>query len=150
VRYVEPAEMSDLLELAARYWACADGDCPEIIGDLFTEDAQLQLGTLTLSGRAAIERFFSEREAAQRAALRTTRHVCSNHRVVGRVDDRVILCSTVLVFAGVGAIPLQSGVPTGIADFRDDCVRSPQGGWRFARRVGLSIFVGPGAATFAR
>ena len=150
MRYVDAAEMSDLMELAARYWACADGDASERIEDLFTEDAVLQLGNLVLEGRAAIVKFFADRDAAQRSAQRTTRHVACNHRVAGRQGDRVTVCSTVMVYAGVGAIPLESGAPTGIADFRDDCVKSAQGEWRFAKRAGGSIFVGPGAASFAR
>ena len=150
MRYVDVAEMSDLLELSARYWACADGDPSERIGDLFTADATFQLGSLSLAGREAIERFFSDRESAHRASARTTRHVACNHRIIAREDDRVVLCSTVLVYAGVGALPLESTVPSGIADFRDDCIKSGPGGWRFARRAGSSIFVGPAAAAFAR
>lgn len=119
------------------------------VADLFTADARLVLGSLTVSGRDEIERFFAGRDALHRSSGRTTRHLACNHRFSVLDQTRVRVRSTVVVYAGVGALPLDSGAPSGIADFDDVCVRTPER-WRFAQRIARTVFVGPGAATFAR
>jgi hypothetical protein len=139
-----------LLELAADYWACADGDADKAIGDLFTDDGVLVLGKLTLTGRAEIERFFKDREVLQQASKRSTRHVACNHRIKLLDPGRARVRSTVIVYVGVGPPPLPSDAPAGIADFDDICVETQAGEWRFARREGRTVFVGPGAASFAK
>ncbi|MEP7312448.1 MAG: nuclear transport factor 2 family protein [Pseudomonadota bacterium] len=139
-----------LQQLAARYWARADGDAGQSLSQLFTPDGALLLGSLTLNGIEAIERFFGERDVAQAAALRTTRHIACNHLATWFDDNRVQVRSTVLVYVGMGSLPLESTAPAGIADFEDICVRPASGGWRFERREGRTVFIGPGAAKFAR
>jgi hypothetical protein len=146
----EPADFMELQQLAADYWARADGDIGRTMEDLFTEDAVLVLGALHLSGRAEIGRFFDERDATQLANQRTTRHIGCNHRVSLIGENRALVRSTVLVYVGVGPLPLESGAPAGIADFEDICVRGRLRPWLFARRAGRTVFVGPGAASFAR
>jgi hypothetical protein len=148
---IDPADWVALMQLGARYWACADGDATINISDLFTEDGELVLGTLELAGNAAIERFFREREATQKASQRITRHVATNHLLVRHDATSAVVRCTVTVFAGAGSLPLPSAVPTGIADFEDLLVRARVGAdWRFKRRSARSVFIGPGAAAFAR
>ena len=139
-----------LQQLAARYWARADGDKAQSLAQIFTSDGTLLLGSLALNGLAAIERFFSERDVSQLAAQRTTRHIACNHLATWLTDDRVQVRSTVLVYVGTGSWPLESTAPSGIADFEDVCVRAPSGAWQFERREGRTVFIGPGAAKFAR
>lgn len=144
-------DVLSLQQLAARYWARADGDLAQPLADLFTADAALVLGSLTLEGLPAIERFFQERDQTQVDARRTTRHIASNPLVTRLVDGRVRLRSTVMVYAGLGDWPLEIGTPSGIADFDDLCVHdSATGEWRFAHREGRTVFIGAGAAKFAR
>jgi hypothetical protein len=147
---LEPVDFMELQLLAADYWARADGDLDRKLEDLFTPDAVLVLGTLHLSGREAIERFFLERDAKQLQSQRITRHIACNHRVSLVDENHALVRSTVLVYVGTGSPPLESGAPSGIADFEDLCVRARSRPWLFARRVGRTIFVGPGAASFAR
>lgn len=139
-----------LQRLAGRYWAQADGTEPLAIAELFSQDAMLQLGQLKLEGRASIEAFFATREETQRASGRTTRHLASNFLATPIDYERVSVKSTVAVFAGTGDPPLPIDLPMGIADFEDICWRTPQGQWLFTQRVGRTIFVGAGAASFAR
>jgi hypothetical protein len=146
---VSPAVVTALQQLSAAYWLCADETC-EGIGRLFTEDGQLTLGSLVVSGRPAIETFFREREASMRAAGRMTRHAASGLLVTDLSDGRARVRSTVLVYSGSGALPLPVTAPSGIADFTDLCVCDRSGGWRFASRVGRTVFLGEGAPAFAR
>jgi len=144
-------DLLSLQQLAARYWARADGDLSLPLVELFTADAALVLGSLSLQGLAQIERFFKERDFAQIDTRRTTRHVATTPLATPLDGGRVRLRSTVLVYAGTGDWPMESGAPSGIADFEDACVRDPaSGAWRFARREGRTVFIGPGAAKFAR
>lgn len=147
---VDPATLSELQQLAAAYWTCADAPASAGIGELFTEEAVLTLGSLTLTGRAAIEDFFRSREESMRTAQRTTRHVGCNLLVTAATEGRVQMRSTVLVYSGTGVLPLPATAPSGIADFEDTCVRSASGRWQFERRIAHTVFIGPGAATFAR
>lgn len=142
--------MSALQQLAALYWARADSEPDIPLDEIFTPDGTLQLGSLELTGLPAIERFFRERDVTQRDGARTTRHVASNHRLKRLSADRIEMRSTVLVYVGTGPWPLQSGAPSAIADFVDTCVHSPSGVWRFARREARTVFIGAGAATFAK
>jgi len=143
-------DLLELQQLAAEYWARADGDMSLDLANLFTEDAELVLGSLRLAGRDAIERFFRERDATQLAQQRATRHIACNHRTTLIDADRALVRSTVLVYVGNGPLPMQSGAPSGIADFEDICVRAAARPWLFERRSGQTVFVGPGAASFAR
>lgn len=145
----EIVDLPVLLQLAANYWARADGDVEPPMAEIFTEDAVLVLGSLTLMGRAAIEQFFRERDAAQRATQRTTRHIACNHRAQALEGGRVRVRSTVLVYVGTGPLPLPSGAPAAIADFEDVCVPGNAGAWLFERRAGRTVFIGAGVAPFA-
>jgi hypothetical protein len=138
-----------LEQLAARYWARADGDVGQPLEEIFTPDAALVLGSLALEGLPAIEAFFRERDVSQQQARRTTRHIACNHLVSVAPGGALRLRSTVLVYVGTGEWPMPSGVPAGIADFDDICVKDGAG-WRFRRRAGRTVFTGPGAAKFAR
>lgn len=142
--------MAALQQLAARYWARADGDLGIALDGIFTPDGSLQLGSLELVGLPAIERFFRERDVTQHEGQRTTRHIACNHLLKALGPDRIDVRSTVLVYVGTGSWPMPSSAPSAIADFIDTCVRTPSGPWLFSRREGRTVFIGAGAATFAR
>jgi hypothetical protein len=143
-------DLADLQQLANRYWALADliEDVP--VDELFEADATFDLGSLKLEGLAAIEAFFADRAKSMRESERTTRHVATNFLARPEGPDRVRVRSIGLVFAASGALPLEAGAPSGIADFEDICRRQPDGSWRYRHRSGRTVFVGPSAASFAR
>jgi hypothetical protein len=139
-----------LQRLASRYWALADGTEEFAIAELFTSDGVLELGSLRLEGVEAIQRFFVERERANKTAGRVTRHLASGLLVVPLSSESVRVRSTVIVHAGNGDLPIEVSLPSGIADFEDVCVRSDNGAWLYRSRIGRTVFVGPSAASFAR
>lgn len=143
-------DLIDLQQLAGLYWALADGTEPIAVRDLFVEDGVLELGALRLEGADAIDAFFREREAEQRESGRTTRHFATGFLALPLGPDMARIRSNVMVFSGSGELPLVVGLPSGIADFEDACVRSPSGRWRYRRRVGRTVFIGEGAPRFAR
>jgi hypothetical protein len=143
-------DLVELQQLAARYWARADGVTKYLVGDLFTADATLVLGSLSLSGLPAIEDFFHERDVAQASSGRITRHAACNFLAEYAAEGGVRVTSTVLVFTGSGVPPLPVSPPSGIADFEDLCVRCGPGKWKFLRRVARSVFLGSDAPSFAR
>jgi hypothetical protein len=146
---VDPALVVTLQQLCAAYLRCAD-ESPEGVGELFTEDGLLTLGSLVLTGRVAIEKFFRDRYASMRVDARTTRHVACNLLVRAVERGRATIQSTVLVYSGTGALPLPATLPAGIVDFSDVCLRNDSGRWQFASRRGRTVFTGPGAPSFAR
>jgi SnoaL-like domain len=148
--WVSPEDLLSLMQLAADYWLRADGVRRLPVGELFADSGVLVLGSLRLSGRHAIESFFAQREAAQQASGRVTRHVATNHVATVIGPGRARMRSTVLVFSGEGSLPLPSAPPSGIADFQDICVRTAAAGWLFEERLGRSVFIGTGAPSFAR
>jgi hypothetical protein len=141
---------TDLQQLANRYWALADllEDVP--LAELFEPDATFDLGSLKLEGLLAIEEFFADRAKGMRETGRTTRHVATNFLALPQGPDEVRVRAIGLVYAANGALPLEAGPPSGIADFEDICRRQPDGSWRYHYRSGRTVFVGPNAASFAR
>lgn len=147
---VSAQDLADLQQLAARYWALADLTEDVPLGDLFEPDATFDLGALKLEALGAIETFFADRAKGMRETQRTTRHVATNFLALPQGPDEVRTRSTVLVYAGNGALPLEAASPSGIADFEDLCRRQPDGTWRYCYRNARTVFVGPNAASFAR
>ena len=144
------ALLAELAALNADYWNRVDQRRDDPVDGLYTEAGTLTAGSLTLTGRKAIREFFERRNAEQSQSGRLTRHVHSNLDVVSEIDGRVISWSLIVVFAGAGSLPLASALPSTIADVEDVCVRDAGGALRFERRVLTPIFVGAGAAAFAR
>src|SRR5688500_15129999 len=101
-----------LRQLASRYWALADGTEPVEVGELFTSDGMLELGSLRLEGVDAIAGFFAERERANAEAGRITRHFASGFLAMPRSADEVRVRSTVAVFAGHGEMPIELTLPS--------------------------------------
>lgn len=139
-----------LQRLASRYWALADGTEAIAIPELFTADGVLELGSLRLEGVDAIRDFFAERERANKATGRVTRHLASGFLIIPQSSESARVRSTVIVHAGNGEVPIEVSLPSGIADFEDICVRSESGDWLYRSRAGRTVFVGPAAASFAR
>lgn len=147
---VPPLDLVALIHLGSEYWLRADGVRALPASELFTESGVLVLGSLRISGRSAIDTFFRDRDAAQRATSRVTRHFAANHVATLDGPRRAVVKSTVIVFAGEGSLPLPSSLPSGVADFEDTCVLTDGAGWLFEQRVGRTVFTGPGAPKFAR
>lgn len=128
-------------------------DRPEFgcVADLFDPQGVLELGPLKIEGRDAIAAFFAERNPAQAASRRLTRHSCGPVALRATSTAAVMEAhSTVIVFAGVGAVPLPSEPPSSIADFDDVCARDEHGEWRFLSRKATILFLGANPPVFAK
>lgn len=143
-------DISELQQLANRYWALTDLTEDFPLADLFLPDAVFELGTLLLKGLPAIEDFFAKRAEGMRETGRTTRHLATNFLAIPEAAEWVRVRSTVMVYAANGDWPLTAEAPSGIADFEDLCQRGPDGRWRYRSRSARTIFIGPNAASFAR
>lgn len=140
----------ELAALNADYWLRVDQRVDLPVADLYVEDGFFCAGSLELSGRTAIAEFFATRNRDQLGSGRRTRHLHVNLHVEEVGADRAACRSTVAVFAGVGALPIEVAGPSTIADADDVCVRSSDGRWRFESRRLSPIFAGAGAAGFVR
>jgi hypothetical protein len=143
-------DLLSLQQLAARYWALADLTEAVPLDHLFEAQAVFDLGQLKLEGLPAIAAFFADRERGMREAGRTTRHLASNFLALRRADGSVAVRSTVMVYTGNGDHPLPVTEPSGIADFRDICRQQADGRWLYHHRSASTVFIGQGAAAFAR
>ena len=144
------ADYQALTNLDAVYWAIADGRHQTGADELFIPEGVLTLGNLELQGRDAIAKFFAEREAQNKASGRVTRHVAGSRSVELTGAGSAVLRSVVVVFAGSGELPLEAGAPSTIADVTDYCVKHDNNTWLFQSRIVKPVFVGAGAAKFAR
>ncbi|HEV2637343.1 MAG TPA: nuclear transport factor 2 family protein [Actinocrinis sp.] len=141
---------TEIAELTADYWLRVDQRTVEPVEELYTEDGVFHAGAALQQGRAAIGAFYAERVRRQLAEGRRTRHLQVNLHTALTDPDRAVCHSTVVVFAGVGEPPIESGTVSTVADVEDVLVRSPEHGWRFQRRTMTAVFTGPGAAAFVR
>ena len=141
---------TDIAALVADYWLRVDRRSDDPVDELYLDDGVFSAGSVDLYGRAAIRDYFADRDQQQDVSGRLTRHIQLNLQLSMDSTDRVICRSTVIVFAGTGTPPLDTAVPSTIADADDVCVRCADGGWKFASRRLTPIFLGPTAAAFTR
>jgi hypothetical protein len=131
---------------------CLRNDRPEFgsVAELFKIDGVLQLGPLRIEGRAAIAEFFAKRNATHAQIGRITRHVCGPVALREVSPGVVEAHAALIVFAGVGALPLPSEPPSTVADFDCVCERNERGEWQFAERTASVIFISNKASSYLR
>ena len=132
----------ELQDLVLRFWAVVD-EVDDVPGAaLFTEDGALVIESFRAQGSEELKRYFTARRAFSADRQRTTRHLCTNLRVMpDQPGDRIRLAATITVFSGVGERPIALGAPSSLADFTFDCVPTP-GGWRLSEVRGALVFAG--------
>jgi hypothetical protein len=108
------------------------------VGRFYTEDGAFRTGGVNIQGRAGLQGFYDNRNAAvkqhQKGGERTGRHVFTNVRVVfDEADaDKATLTFTNINYAGEGPAPVQGlGSPSAIADGLFECARQADGHWLF-------------------
>ena len=144
--------MVELQSLISEYWASVDRvpDVTRSSASFYTGSGEMHLGSLQIRGRDALEAFFTKRNETEIASNRTTRHLAANFRIHDADPTHATVVTLVLVYSGIGAIPLPSEAPSAVGDFTFICERDPNAGWRFAKVMGSSVFVGAGAPNFAK
>ena len=146
----KPETWCALQELTADYWRRVDRLSEDPVDELYVENGTMQIGSLKCEGRDQIRAFFADRNSKEKDAKRTTRHLVSGLSIVALSPSRFRLLSTVQVLSGCGGLPLASAPPSSVGDFEDVVINSPQGAWLFESRSARIVFVGIGAAAFAR
>jgi hypothetical protein len=131
---------------------CLRNDRPEFgsVAELFKIDGVLQLGPLRIEGREAIAAFFAKRNATHAQIGRITRHICGPVALREISPGVVDAHAALLVFAGVGALPLPSEAPSTVADFDCICERNERGEWQFAERKATVLFISDKASSYLR
>lgn len=139
--------MHALSELNLACWDLVDGRRGPPLGDIFLEDAVLRIGRVATTGLSEIQAMMDARLAASPGRL--TRHVATNWRCALDGDAAAWGSSIVLVFAGVGDVPLAMNQTSSLSDVSDRYVLTPQG-WRLAERGIDPIFLSPEAPSHLR
>lgn len=106
------------------------------VPDLYTENASLLGIGEDLMGREAVAEW-SRRRVAMRE--RTSRHVCTNLRVIADRSDRARGTVLVTLYRHDGE-PAGPALPLLIGEFGDHYERGADGRWRFAERRFSSVF----------
>ncbi len=142
---------SGVSRLVAEYFLRTDRPEFGCVAELFDVQGVLQLGPLRLEGRDALAAFFAQRNSAQAASGRLTRHFSGPLALRAASSGAVVEAySSVAVFAGVGTMPLPSEPPSSIVDFDDVCALDERGEWRFLSRKATILFLGANPPVFAR
>jgi hypothetical protein len=136
----------------SEYWATVDRipDVHRSSASFYTDAGEMHLGSLQVRGREALEAFFTKRNETEIANKRTTRHLAGNFRIHDADETRATVVTLVLVYSGIGELPLPSDAPSAVGDFTFVCECDSRAGWRFAKVMGSSVFVGAGAPNFAK
>ena len=108
--------------------------------ELFVDDVYYTHGSRISRSKAELEEVFRNRSATE---TRTARHMYSGLRLDIESAIRARGTSVCMTFAAYGEPPLSPAIPTLVADFVDEYVRSDDGRWRFKERHIHRIFVAP-------
>jgi len=133
---VSQADHEQLSRLLIEHVWRVDNGHADTVHELYTEDAELEVGTATLHGRQAIHDWGKQLVASP--PWRTIRHVCGNTRFVSDGPNRAIGTSILTVFM-VSGNNIASTVPFNVGEDHDTFVRTEQG-WRLASRRWVELF----------
>jgi hypothetical protein len=116
--------------LTAAFAVLVDHHRYEELGELFTEDCRFERPGATLSSRAELVAFMSQRDRAQ-----LTRHLCQPPLIVETGPDEATGVTYLAFLQGEaqeGGVGKLTGV-TAMAEYHDLFRKTP-GGWRIAER----------------
>ena len=129
-----------LEELNTAFCYHLDHDEVDALLELFVDDVYYTHGTRVSRGKAELAEVFRGRSATE---TRTARHLYSGLKLDIESATRARGTSVCMTFAAYGEPPLSPAIPTLVADFVDEYVRSDDGRWRFKERHIHRIFVAP-------
>ncbi|NWG22988.1 MAG: nuclear transport factor 2 family protein [Pseudorhodoplanes sp.] len=122
--------------VAEHAWLIDHGEAGRI-ADLFTDDGRLIGLGPDMVGREAIKAWGLARAAMTE---RTSRHVCTNLRLVDRGDGTVEGHAILTVYRHDGTQPGHP-LPFAVADYADVYRLGDDGHWRFGERKLATVFV---------
>lgn len=152
MRKFTPEQMLAAFELEQMLYDFAqeiDHNGAQDVGRFYAEDGAFRTGGVDIQGRAALQGFYDNRNAAvrqhQKDGERTGRHIFTNVRVIfdDADPDKATLTFTNINYAGEGKAPVQGlGSPSAIADGRFECARQADGHWLFTLFAPKQALVG--------
>jgi hypothetical protein len=137
----------ELQQLVSAYCSELDETFGVNSGQFYAENASVEIGKMSLHGRAEIERFYQHLaeviDAHSPGGQRTTRHVWSNLRIAFEGDGTATLDFVVTEYSSAGAPPVRNATtPTVVSDARFRCRCAAGGQWRIFEFTGQVVFVG--------
>jgi hypothetical protein len=141
------AEIAVLHQNAVDYWHRVDHEGGEGVSAMFCEDGIFHAGPgEPLVGRDAIEGFYAWR---RERGERTSRHVIANFHAEFDGPDKAKTCCVMMLYASDGVPPHSGTDPALVADMIDDCVKGPDGIWRYATRNFAALWMSGAELTSA-
>jgi ketosteroid isomerase-like protein len=137
----------ELQQLLADFVHDLDFNSCRGIADFYAEDGSFAVGDYTHKGRAAIRKFYEERNerirATQKDGIRVSAHTFVNVRVVVEDKSNATLYFTNVNYAGEGHPPVRGTItPAMVTDCRMAFRREADGVWRITSFSGKPLFVG--------
>jgi len=132
---VNDADYTQLCRLVVEHAWRTDNGHSDTLHELWAEDGELDLGSSTLRGQAAIAEW--GRQLVERPPWVTIHHICGNMRFVAEGPDAAAGSTILMVF--MDADGTRSTVPFSVGEDRDRFVRT-ESGWRFAFRRWISLY----------
>jgi 3-phenylpropionate/cinnamic acid dioxygenase small subunit len=133
---VSEADHQQLSRLLIEHVWRVDNGRADTVYELYTEDAEVEVGTAMLRGRQAIHKW--GKQLVESPPWRTIRHVCGNMRFVADGPDRAIGTSVLTVFM-VLRNETAVTLPFSVGEDHDRFVRTEQG-WRLKSRRWVELF----------
>jgi hypothetical protein len=117
------------------------------IADFYAEDGVFAVGDFTYQGKAAIRKFYSDREARVAAqhkdGIRVSAHTFLNVRVDVESETKATVYFINVNYAGEGQPPVRGTItPAMVTDCRMAFRLEPDDNWRISSFSGKPLFVG--------
>ena len=129
----------ELEVLNIAFWRDVDSNWGRNAHTFFAEDGVYTTSHKARKGHEAIRGFYTERESR---GPRVARHLIHNFFVTVHDESHATAEWTMCLYADDGEAPLLSEPPIMIGAVTDECVRGPDGTWRYASRTTRALFKG--------
>ena len=140
-------EIAMLRQNAIDYWYRVDHEGGAGVSEMFVEHGVFHAGPgAPLVGRAAIEAFYAWR---RERGERTSRHIVTNFHAAFDGERKARTTCIMILYGTDGTPPHQGTGAAMIADMIDDCVKSDDGRWRYAKRDFAPLYLGGAELTVA-
>lgn len=136
----------ELEQMVADYFATLDSAGGLAALEFFTEDVEVDIGTIRYVGHDGMRAFYEgikARLASEVSDGRSGRHAFTNFRVTFPERDRATVTVLNITFSAAGKPPIPDATtPSIVTDVRLECRREEDGQWRVFGYYGQPVFIG--------